>query len=296
MTPTRRALLAVLPAAGCAGLPDEARPALLVETTLAGATLRIEGAAQFAGAISSLRHRGMEYVNSADHGRLFQGAIAYDARYECLNPTQAGGSRDRLNLARRSSSRLLEAQVIGDGFAVTTRMAWWLRPGMSCDVPGEGRAPVENTGRTSDTIYTARHRFGALPADNAVAVSIRYDSPRAWRSAVVEAMTLYAPPVFDTFHSLDLATGTLTLEPTLSPDERAPPIVVSTADGAHAFAFVSRTPGATYGRWRFSDTSKISLAYRPPPPFTGQFACEAAWVIGTRDQVVAGVRAVAAGV
>jgi hypothetical protein len=60
---------------------------------------------------------------------------------------------------------------------------------------------------------------------------------------------------------------------------------LSTADGAHAIAFVSLQPGATYARFRFPDTNKISLVFRDLDGIIGLNHYKAAWVIGTRDEV-----------
>lgn len=258
-------------------------------------TLTMRSEAKFAGAISSLTFRGQEYVNSDDHGRLMQGAIAYNLRYECLNPTQAGGSRDRDNLGQRSSSkRLLSYVTQENNIFITTRMAYWLRPGMACQIPGIGRAPVENRGRLSNDIYTIRHQFGLNGHPNLALLDITYTIEKAYDYAVVEALTIYTPPVFDTFHSVDPATGDLTLQPTLTSDETPAPVILSTADGAHAIAFISLQKGATYARFRFPDTNKISLVYRDADGITGVNRYGAAWAIGTREEVATRLREILA--
>jgi hypothetical protein len=250
---------------------------------------------KFAGAISSLTFRGQEYVNSADHGRLMQGAIAYDGLLECLNPTQAGGSRDTGNLGQRSTSQRLKSYVtLENALHVSTRMAFWFRPGMKCtDQSGPGAA-VRNTKRLSDDIYTIEHRFGLNGHPNVASIDISYDIAGHYQSAVVEALTIYTPLAFNTFHSVNLQTGALTLEPTQASDEKLAPIILSTADGAHAIAFVSLQPGATYARFRFPDTNKISLVFRDLDGITGLNSYKAAWVIGTRDEVATQMREILA--
>jgi hypothetical protein len=254
-------------------------------------TLTMRSEAKFAGAINSLTFRGQEYINSNDHGRLMQGAIAYNARFECLNPTQAGGSRDRNNLGQRSSSkRLLSYVTLENDVFVTTRMAYWLRPGMTCVIPGVGRARVDNRQRLSGDVYSIMHRLGLNGHANLASVDITYTIEKAYDSAVIEALTIYTPPAFNTFHSIDPVTGTLTLEPTLTSDETPAPIILSTADGAHAIAFISLQKGATYARFRFADTNKISLVYRDADGITGENRYTAAWAIGTCEEVATRVR------
>jgi hypothetical protein len=264
---------------------------LVVTHSIGQDVLTIRSEPKFAGAISSLVFRGQQYVNSDDHGRLMQGAIAYNDRFECLNPTQAGGSRDRRNLGKRSTSQRLQASPDGtSGFSVTTRMAYWFRPGMTCEVPGEGRQPVENRTRMSPDLYAQTHRFNYRGYADVVGLDVTYTIAQTYRSAVVEALTIYTPLAFDTFHSLDLASGELKEEPTTSPEETPTPIILSTKDGKSAIAFVSEQKGASYARFRFSDTNKISLVYRERNGISGVNRYKAAWVIGTRDEVVARVR------
>jgi hypothetical protein len=246
---------------------------------------------KFAGAISSVTFRGQEYVNSDDHGRLMQGATALNSRFECLNPTQAGGSRDRNNFGQRSSSKRLRSFGTPDGgLTISTRMAYWLRPGMMCTIPGQGRAPVENKTRISPDVYSITYQFGLNGHANVASLDISYSLAGVYQSAVLEALTIYTPPHFNSFHTINPVTLETTEEPTLKPDETASPVILSTADGAHAIAFVSLQPGATYARYRFPDTSKISLVYRDTDGITGRTDLKAAWVIGTRDEVSAHVR------
>jgi hypothetical protein len=254
-------------------------------------TLTMRSEAKFAGAISSLTFRGQEYVNSDDHGRLMQGAIAYNNRFECLNPTQAGGSRDRRNIAQRSTSRRLLSYVTRENdVLITTRMAYWLRPSMTCQIPGVGRSPVDNRRRLSGDTYKINHRFGLNGHPNLAALDISYDIKEAYQSAVVEALTIYTPLMFDTFHALDPTSGAMTLEPTETPGETTSPVILSTADGAHAIAFISLQRGATYARFRFPDTNKISLVYRDTDGITGENRYAAAWAIGTREEVATRLR------
>lgn len=296
-------ILAVLALGSCTILSDEdaiirseqypsvSRHLPLIMSQMIGADqLTLTSAPKFAGAISSMVFRGQEYINSADHGRLMQGAIAYNGRFECLNPTQGGGSRDSGNLGGRSTSVRGHSFVSPDGFMeVTTRMAYWLRPGMSCTIPGlvtnGGRSRVDNRSRLSGDVYKIIHNFGLNGRPHVVSVDISYSIARTYQSAVVEALTIYTPPQFNTFHAIDPQTGQMKLEPTITPDETTSPVILSTSDGSHAIAFVSLIPGATYARFRFPDTNKISLVYRDGDGITGINHYSAAWVIGTRDEV-----------
>jgi hypothetical protein len=266
---------------------------IVLTRMIGGDVLTMRSEAKFAGAISSLTFRGQEYINSDDHGRLMQGAIAYNGRLECLNPTQAGGSRDRRNIGQRSTSRRLRSYVSRENdLMVTTRMAYWLRPGMTCEIPVVGRAPVDNKTRLSGDTYAINYQFGLNGHPNVASLNIEYQIAKAYQSAVVEALTIYTPPAFNTFHTISPQTLELGEEATSRPDETQSPVILSTQDGAHAIAFVSLQPGATYARFRFPDTNKISLVYRDTDGITGLNSYNAAWIIGTREEVAAQARAI----
>ncbi|MEN9856556.1 MAG: hypothetical protein RLZZ157_1682, partial [Pseudomonadota bacterium] len=196
-----------------------ANKAIVFSYPIGADTLVIKGAPKFAGAISGLTFRGQEYVNNTDHGRLMQGAIAYDGLLECLNPTQGGGARDLGNLGGRSTSKRLEAIITpNQELRVATRMAYWMRPNMRCTLSGNVRSKAVNKKRLSDDVYRITHRFGHSGLPQVVDVTIDYEVAGQYASAVVEALTIYTPPAFDTFHTMDPDTLTLKPEPTLTPD------------------------------------------------------------------------------
>lgn len=260
---------------------------LVLRPDLGGEPVSILSRARHAGAISSLVYRGVEYADAADHGRLMQGAIAFNGRYECDNPTQAGGSRDRLNIGGRSSSRRRRAVIHPDGFETVTTMAYWKRPGTDCEIPGLGSSPADNRTRLSDVDYGWRHRFGWSGDPRAVHCAVRYDFAAPRRSAVVEALTIHTPTMFDTMLVLDPRTRSLTEEAALLPDEIREPVILATRDRAHAIGFASLTPDAWYSRYRLATNSKISLVYRPAGPVAGPLCAEAVWTVGTVAEVAA---------
>lgn len=49
---------------------------------------------KYSGVVSSIKKGNVEFVNSHDHGRLFQTALQLDGYGECHNPTEAGGYYD----------------------------------------------------------------------------------------------------------------------------------------------------------------------------------------------------------
>ena len=294
--PSRRALLggltAVAGSVAGGGVLRAQNRGLALDAALGGEPVSLRSERRFAGAISSLRYRGVEYVDANDHGRLFQGAVQFGGLGECFNPTLAGASRDR----SRSTSRLLDAEVGGDLWATTTQMAYWNRPGDVCTTPRGLRRRPANRVRLSDVLYTQRHRFGALAAANAVEAEIAVSLASPAERVVIEALTIYTPALFDTVHRLN--DGGLALDEVVatSPGERPEPRILSTADGTHAVSLISLQGPAGHGRWRFATSSKLNLVFRPSgslPPGHHRFRC--AWAIGTREEVAAALRTLTPG-
>ena len=78
---------------------------------------------KFAGAIDSIKFRGVEYVNSFDHGRLFQTAMQIDGYGECYNPTEAGCSLDAKK--EKSSSIITGQNVTQNKISTSVKAASW---------------------------------------------------------------------------------------------------------------------------------------------------------------------------
>lgn len=271
-------------AAGCPALAKE-RP-LTLTRALPGGELTLSGAPKFAGAVSSLKYRGMEYVDAADHGRLFQTAIHFDGLGECLNPTQGGSSSDK----RRSTSRLLHALTTADVYAVSTRMAYWLRPGQICTLPERGRVQTANITRRSEVTVDVAHGFGGLPAPAAASSLIRFTSPNLHETAVVEALTIYTPAVFNTFHRYE--AGAFTRAEAAA--EQPAPYALATGDGAHAVALFSPRglEPARFGAFTYGGVGKLNAVFRPAGRFIpGAHTFRLAWTVGTLDEVAATIAA-----
>jgi len=248
----------------------------------------------FSGAVSSVRFRGVEFIDSSDHGRLLQGAISFGGLGECLNPTQAGASRDRRG---RTTSQLLWAEVTPASYTTATRMAFWKRPGEHCRPHGGADRSAANDTAASEVVYAQQLTFGHRGYANAVEARITFTTAQDHEDAVVEALTAYAPPGFDSFHLF--RGGRLVRDDTVAqvPGEQPDPVVLSTADGASALGFLALTPGPTpgYGRFTFEETSKINLVYRPAGAYrAGQHDYSVVWIIGTRAEVATTLRGLTA--
>ena len=278
------------PHAAVARLQAIAPRALEQSWPVDGDILTLRSEPWFAGAVSSIRFRGVEFLDSSDHGRLLQGAIAFGGLGECLNPTQAGASRDRRGA---TTSELLWAETTPERYVTATRMAYWKRPGESCRPPGGAYRFAANETRGSEVVYAQQMRPGFRGHANAVETVISFTTAEDQPSAVVEAITAYTPSAFDRFHVF--RNGRLVEDPTVaeSPGEQPYPVVLSTSDGASAIGFLSLGNAAApgYGRFTYDSTNKINLVYRPYGPYrAARHTYRMAWIIGTRGEVEATLR------
>lgn len=270
----------------CATLPSTP---LEARWSINGEPLVLRSEPRFAGAVSSLRFRGVEHLDASDHGRLLQGAISFEAEGECLNPTQAGASSD----GGRSTSRLEAASAGPAAYVTVTRMAYWLRPGQTCTRSDGQPRPAVNRTRVSDVTYAQRLTPGWLRQANAIhhAITVTTAAPRQY--AVVEALTAYTPAEFSDVLLYDAATGRLEPDPRArtAPGEQDRPVVLATPDRRSAIALFSPDPKGRYGRFVFPDTAKINVVFRPPDTYApGPHAYEVVTLIGTADEVQATLR------
>src|SRR5438270_8352546 len=95
-----------------------------ISAAVLGQPLSISTSNQFAGAISSLRWGGKEFINDWDHGRQLGVNAQFFNRAECYNPYETGSKEDG-NLPT-SSSRLLAMSASGNRLESTAQMAWYL--------------------------------------------------------------------------------------------------------------------------------------------------------------------------
>ena len=204
-----------------------------------GSPLVIRTASKFAGAIYSLNWKGVEFINSNDHGRLLQSASDFDGGGECFNPTEAGSAHD--GSGPTSTSRLLAILKQGPNVLLTTtQMAFWLAPGQK-----DGRRCVN--GAVNKTILS-NHRLsknitvGFAGKPNVISYLVNFATPPDERhtKALFEALTGYMPGMFSKFWTYDGAT--LRGAPSLGEKKwwsQPLPIIVGTPDGRFCLGIYS---------------------------------------------------------
>ena len=209
-----------------------------------------------AGAIDSLVWDGVEFIDSADHGRQLQSAVNADVDgqlwNECYNPTEAGSVVDG---AGPASSSVLEALSVQNGILTTrVRMAYWLAPGMS-----SGGHRALNSAYLSDHRLSKRVKLGFGDLDTVIdyRVTYRVPSDRPHRRITIEALTGYMPARFSEALAWNPDKATLEPLPWNPPGEIAHPVVLSTPSGSHAMGVFTPdrpadgNPPVGYGRFEF---------------------------------------------
>ncbi len=262
----------------------------IVRGKAGGSEIVITTTARVAGAIHSLTWGGMEFLDSADHGRQLQSASNFDVGGvfvpEVFNPTEAGSMSDGAGAS--STSRLLKISAAGAELTTTTQMAFWLRSGEK----SQGH-PARNDKALSDHLISKRVHIGHGDLPHAIAYDVTFTVPEGERHtfAQFEALTGYMPPGFSRFWTFDPdAGGRKSLDD--GPGEQASPVIFATPDGSHAMGIFSpdrdKTPG--YGRFRFEaeKVNKWNCVFRVRDPAgiaAGEYAYRMVVVVGSLEDV-----------
>lgn len=213
--------------------------------------------ARVAGAVHSLRWRGMEFLNSTDHGRQLQSASNFDfgtpITAETFNPTEAGSRTD--HIGPTSSSKLLEISALGGELKTKSYMAFWLAPGQK-----SGMNMAKNTTVLSNHLLEKR----VVISSEAIDYTVTYTFPKNEQHshAVLESLTGYMPPEFSSFYRFDRIAHKL-VPLSDGPGEQPDPVALATADGKFAMGIYSPDQPAKgfeklgYGRWKFHDARVV---------------------------------------
>jgi len=224
-----------------------------------GYPITIKANSQWAGAIYSLKWKGKEFINSADHGRLLQSASSfYDYQNswtaECYNPTEAGS--DNNGSSTCTDSRLLEFNNTNNLLYSKTQMAFYGQPGSS----SPGCSSVLNTVVTSQHILEKSVKIGLPNLPYAIKYEVKYYVPHNENHLGMgqfEAVTGYLNGEFNTLFQYNQDSQTLSQTNELPNGEYNKPIVISTPDGQYAMGIYSpeipknQIWGQGYGQFQF---------------------------------------------
>lgn len=164
---------------------------------------------RFAGAVSSLRWNGVEFINIHDHGRQLQTAVQYDGYAECNNPTEAGSDSD--GRKSTSTSRLLgQVKNSASSLSNSVQMAYFFYGRLSgaCvrGIDPRLRSPLSNT------VLDKRITIGTLGDPQIVTYELTttYAPGDVTTSVVYELLTGYLNSEFKRFFFVSQANGALT--------------------------------------------------------------------------------------
>ncbi|TSA33142.1 MAG: hypothetical protein D4R65_08355 [Verrucomicrobiaceae bacterium] len=232
-----------------------------IRATAGPSEIMIKTTERLAGAIDSLTWNGKEFIDSADHGRQLQSASNLNCgtpiTAETFNPTEAGSRMD--GAGNKSSSELLEIRAAGNELTTSSKMAFWLAPGLK-----SGANLAKNTTVLSDHGLKKNVKIGYKDMPNVISYDVTFTLPPGEHhtNAVFEALTGYMPPEFEQFLQFNPKSGTL--EPLSDgPGEGPNPVVLSVPDGTHAMGIFAPpqpapdTTGPTYGRFRFAEAKVV---------------------------------------
>ena len=256
---------------------------------------------RLAGAIHSLTWKGVEFIDSTDHGRQLQSASNFDAGSqftgETFNPTEAGSRHDGAGPV--STSRLLHLITTPNSLQSTTQMAFWLPGETSQGHPAKNKTPLSNH------LLTKRVQIGIEGFPNVIQYDVTFSTPigEFHRYAQFEALTGYQPARFSQFWTCDPRTGQLA-ELSDGPGEQALPIVFSTHDENFAMGIYSPDQPSSgfehagYGRFRFpaQRVVKWNCVFRTRNAEgvpAGDYSYRMYVIVGTRQTVAETLRDVA---
>jgi alpha-tubulin suppressor-like RCC1 family protein len=202
--------------------------------------ISVSTSSQFAGAVSSIKWNGKEFINNWDHGRQLQLNSQFFNRFECYNPYEAGSLFDQ-NFAS-TSSKLLSLSAIGNRLESETQMAWYLRQRESTD-PRDGcgdpahwlPCPPYNGNPVSDYRVHKTVTIGYAGIPNVIEYLVDQFIPEPILKGI-DNVTAVLPYDFRSIRSYDVVSREYRNIRLLDgEDDRIK--VVSSADGSYAMGF-----------------------------------------------------------
>jgi alpha-tubulin suppressor-like RCC1 family protein len=231
-----------------------------------GQPLTIGTSSQFAGAVSSIKWGGKEFINNWDHGRQLSADYQFFNRYICYNPYESGSLED--GNKPTSTSKLLSLTASGNTLESETQMAWYYRNFLSnptvndaCGDPSQWLPVTPYTTPLSDYHIHKKVTIGFLGFPNVIEYLTEVFIPEVALKGINNP-TVVVNYEFSTVGSWDVVSKTYRkLRALGGEDDRIK--IVSTANGSHAMGWYSPellqpydTPGSV--NWWF---------VVPPNPF-----------------------------
>ena len=246
-----------------------------ISATVFGDTLTIKTSSAFAGAISSLRWRNKEFVNTWDHGREFTSAFSAFNRFECYNAYETGSLAD--DQGPTSSAKLLSLSASGSTLDTNCQMCWYTNsheasPGDHCGDPANWLPCPQYNGPLSDYLLHKNVKIGYAGMPNVIEYLIDLWIPEVARKGELQTVVAVLPYEFANLRSYDVVSKTYRTVRAIGGEDESVK-VLATADGAYALGYYSPEllqPYTTeFGgfRWGFALPDPINYPNDP------NFAC-----------------------
>lgn len=234
--------------AGWASIVSEARANdVSITSNYNGGQIVVSASAdRFAGAIDSITFRGVQYIDTYDHGRELATALQVDGLGECFNPTEPGSFDDARG---PTSSSVLQSISNTDNILRTqTNMVNWLRPGQASHSPCLGYANPVGLNLTYLSGYILNKIVSVYSPNipNLFIYNASISVPDTHNSTNTEAATAYLPSSFSVFLNYDRSSRTLTRINATATDPASngltpalyTPVIVATPNGANAMGVI----------------------------------------------------------
>ena len=258
-----------------------------------GSTITITTSPNYGEAITSLVFRGLQHINTFDHGRELQSAVSFDGYGECLNPTQGGS--ERLN-TKEITSIPKSSFAFGTSIYTSSQMGYWLEPGEYYNNAGCAGSKVNfnavNKTVTSNVLLNANYTLGFNYQKNVLTHDVTFNIPDAHKTATFEFSTVYLTKTFTKAIFFDPATGA-SVDAANYNREQTNPVIAYSADGKYAVGIFSKQLpqleyGSGYGYFAFDfmGTYKLNCVWRGKnilPKSAHTFQCQ--YIFGTLAEV-----------
>jgi alpha-tubulin suppressor-like RCC1 family protein len=246
-----------------------------ITATVFGDTLTIRTSSAFAGAISSMRWRNKEFVNTWDHGREFTTAFSAFNRFECYNAYETGSLAD--DQKPTSSAKLLSLSVSGNTLDTNCQMCWYTNshaasPGDHCGDPANWLPCPQYNGPLSDYLIHKNVKIGYAGMPNVIEYLTDLWIPEVAKKGELQTVVAVLPYEFANLRNYDVVSKTYRKVRAFGGEDDSVK-VLATADGAYALGYYSPEqlqPYATeFGgfRWGFALPDPINYPNDP------NFAC-----------------------
>jgi alpha-tubulin suppressor-like RCC1 family protein len=236
-----------------------------IQGTAFGDTLTIKTSNAFAGAISSLKWRGKEFVNTWDHGREFTTAFSAFNRFECYNAYETGNLDD--GQGPTSTAKLLSLSASDNTVETDVQMCWYTNSheatfGDHCGDPANWLPCPPQLGQDlSDYRLHKKVTIGYGGLENVIEYLTDLWIPEVVKKGELQTVVAVMPYEFANVWNYDLVSKTYRKIRAIGGEDDSVK-VLATSDGNYAMGFYSPEQLQPYQ----TSTGGFRWGIAPPEP------------------------------